>query len=100
MSVDGKQHAGDIDAKVGALRYLMVMLLQRLDADGRIDMAELMSGVRADQLPSIPPHRITLSSARYSAKRWIFFNSLLTSARTEKSSPHRHRCRFLQWQRW
>lgn len=59
MSIDGKQNASDIDAKVGALRYLMVMLIQRLDADGRIDMAELMSGVRADQAAidtSTPDH--------------------------------------------
>lgn len=59
MSGDGKQHASDIDAKIGALRYLMVMLLQRLDADGRIEMAELMAGVRADQAAidaSAPDH--------------------------------------------
>jgi hypothetical protein len=50
MSIDGKQNdiGGDVSAKVGALRYLMVMLIQRLEADGRLDTAELMAGVRAD----------------------------------------------------
>lgn len=51
MSIDGKQNdaGGDISAKVGALRYLMVMLIQRLEADGRIDTTELIAGVHADQ---------------------------------------------------
>jgi hypothetical protein len=61
MTIDGKRNdiGGDVNAKVGALRYLMVMLIQRLEVDGRLDTTELIAGVRADQAAidtSAPDH--------------------------------------------
>lgn len=53
------QEADDLAAKVGALRYLMIGLLQRLDADKRIELEKLIAGVHGDRAaidPAIPDH--------------------------------------------
>lgn len=36
-------------AQVAALRYLVLMMLQRLDADGYASIAEIIAGVKHDQ---------------------------------------------------
>jgi hypothetical protein len=41
--------ATDMGPKLGAIRYLMIGLIQRLDAAGQIDTTELLEGVRADR---------------------------------------------------
>lgn len=39
----------EIEARLGAIRYLLVGLIQRLDAGGQIDTAKFLEGVRADR---------------------------------------------------
>ncbi len=41
--------ATDMGAKLGAIRYLLIGLIQRLDAAGQIDTTALLEGVRADR---------------------------------------------------
>ncbi|MBF8177002.1 MAG: hypothetical protein K2Y13_09940 [Burkholderiaceae bacterium] len=38
----------DVAAKLGAMRYLLIMLIQRLDANLQVKTADLMAGVQAD----------------------------------------------------
>lgn len=38
----------DVAAKLGAIRYLLVMLIQRLDAGQQLKTADLTAGVQAD----------------------------------------------------
>nr|WP_041296439.1 hypothetical protein [Janthinobacterium sp. Marseille] len=38
----------DVSAKLGAMRYLLIMLIQRLDANQQVKTADLMAGVQAD----------------------------------------------------
>ncbi|KAF1044897.1 MAG: hypothetical protein GAK35_01575 [Herbaspirillum frisingense] len=56
-----------IRAQVAALRYLVLMLLQRLDADGYASVAEITAGVRQDWLrldPGVPDHAVVEAAFR------------------------------------
>ncbi|OWY26721.1 hypothetical protein [Herbaspirillum robiniae] len=50
-----------LHAQVGALRYLVLMMLQRLDADGYASIAEITAGVKGDRAhldPGLPDHAL------------------------------------------
>jgi hypothetical protein len=56
-----------LHAQVAALRYLVLMMLQRLDADGYASVAEIAAGVRGDWQhldPNLPDHALVDATFR------------------------------------
>lgn len=50
MKKEGPASHPDVD--VAAMRYIMMMLLQRLDAAGHVQLKEMIAGVESDQQAS------------------------------------------------
>ncbi|MDR6743313.1 replicative DNA helicase [Herbaspirillum sp. 1173] len=43
------------DTNVAAIRYIITMLLQRLDATGAVKLDEMIAGIQGDQLACVNP---------------------------------------------
>lgn len=51
MTADTNKHSKP-DAALAAIRYVLIMLLQRLEGTGQIDLKEIIAGVQADEQAS------------------------------------------------